>query len=78
MEITTDFIYKEKLERLEKLYQDGLALVKENQKIWDKAVDDETCNVMMLNLLADTMYSTEQTLRVIKEKMNVIKLELSN
>jgi hypothetical protein len=78
MEITTDFIYKERLERLEKLYQDGLALVKENQRIWDKAVDDETCNVIMLNLLADTMYSTEETLRVIKEKMNVIKLEISN
>jgi hypothetical protein len=78
MEITKDFIYTEKLQRLEKLYQDGLALIKENQKIWDKAVDDETCNVMMLNLLADTMQSTEETLKHIKERMDIIKLELSN
>ena len=78
MEIITDFIYAEKLQRLEKLYNDGLVILKENRRIWDKAVDDETCNVFMLSLLADTMQSTEETLRHIKEKMDRIKLELSN
>lgn len=78
MEITTDFIYTEKLHRLDKLYKDGLDLLKANQAAWDKAVDDETCNVIMLNLLADNMYSMEETLRVIKERMSTIKLEISN
>jgi hypothetical protein len=78
MEITSDFIYTERIKRLEKLYQDGIDLLKENKRQWDKAVDDETCNPIMLNIIADNMYSMEETLRVIKERMGTIKLEISN
>ena len=73
-----DLTYASRLNRLNKIYQDGENILKEIEETWDYLLEFETVNIPKLNVLQDKMDSVKTIMGALKNEINIIKLELSN